>query len=837
MKRWPFAGVILAAAGIAQPLFAQTAAPANPVPVAVDENGKPIPRAVPVLPGDRGVPRAVPVARATPKPVKPADVSELDDPGTIRVAPSTSPKTADQIQLDIADGFYAKKMYEQAAPEYEKYLGLYPTGAGKPQALFRLGESYRHNGAFNAARNAYETLLAQFAEGDFIGPAAYRLGDIYYQQKQFRDAATLYRKASVRLKDPAVINAAKFYSGRALEAEGEKLDARMVYEDLVAAPENNPFRDASRLSLALLLKDAGRTAEALKQILALAKQTDDPELKMQATVRAGLWEGQLKPPQITQAEADFRAALAMPGASQWKELAQLELLKIQFDQGKFQQVIDAYVKEGAEFSADVKPDLLQLVGNSYRELGKGDDALKIYDQILKEFPATEFAKSAQYERLRVLYAKDDPNLIAEIDKYVAGNPEGEKRDVALLMKAEIFFKKQAYQDAMLIYSTLELSRQLPANRKAEVLFRLGWCQMQARDYDHAIKALTAFIEQYPGNSLTPYALIQRGMAYQSQKALGSALKDYENLIRNYPKAKERELALHQKALIQGQQENNTGMAESFRLLLKDYPETAARSEADYWIGWADSMAKNYKDAVSYLEEARKLNEKELWEKSSILLLSAQFNLEDKEGLAKEVDLYSKKGKIQVPAEMLRWLSREFEKSGDFKNAEKYLQLLMPRDEAVPDDFLFLGRVEHALGKYDEAVNALKKYLDAVKLPRPRAEGLLILANSQIAVKTLDAAQSSDDEALTLQPEGEVNGKARTVAGDIQYARGNFTEAAKLYESVAAILDNNEITPIALEKAVDAWTKAGDEARAKKTLNILKSRYPEYLQHKHTAKAP
>ena len=68
------------------------------------------------------------------------------------------------------------------------------------------------------------------------------------------------------------------------------------------------------------------------------------------------------------------------------------------------------------------------------------------------------------------------------------------------------------------------------------------------------------------------------------------------------------------------------------------------------------------------------------------------------------------------------------------------------------------------------------------------------------------------------------------AGDIQMARGHYEEASKVYESVAVILDDPEITPEALEKAVDAWRKANKTAEADKTLNKLKSRYPEYKLH-------
>jgi TolA-binding protein len=844
MKRRPLVGIAVIVFGVAwQPLLAQNVAPA------LDENGRPIPRAIPV---ER--------PKVAPKPVRPADTlppADLEEPGSIRIAPTTTPRSPDEVQLDIANGYYAQKKYDQAAPEYERYLGMYPTAPGRPDALFRLGESYRHNGANNAARSAYDNLLTQFPNNDFVGPAAYRLADIYYAEKQYREAVTLYRRASVRLKDPGLVNAAKFFTGRALEGYGDKIEARLAYEDVLSATANNPFRDAARYSLAMLLKDAGRTADALKQMQALSKQCENPDLKIEATVQSGVWEEESgTPQQLALAEADFKSALTIPGPSRWKDLAQLGLLRLEFKGGKFQAITDLFEKNGVQLPADMKPDFLMLTADAYHQLGKNGDALKLYDQILKDFPASDSAKDAQFERLRILYATDDPNLVAEIDKYVAANPDGAKRDEALLMKAEVFFKKQDYKTAMPIYSALELSRQLTGNRKGEVIFRLGWCQMELRDFDKAAKAFTTFIEGYPGNKMIPYALIQRGLAYETLKNMASALKDFDTLIRLYPKAKEREVALHQKALILGQQDDTAGMAETFRTLLKDYPNTPIRAQADYWIGYQGYQTKNYKEAVPYLEEARKLDEEQFWEKASIRLLQAEFLLEDRAGTAKEAALYAEKGKAGVSGEILRWLGAEFTKAAgfdnqiaslcrrpgeagknpnvteDLKNAEKYLQMLTARGADVqPDDFLLLGQAERELGNNQPAVEALKTYLKSIKLPRPRALGLLTMADSQIALKALDEAQNSDDEALTLQPEGEVNGCARIVAGDIQMARGNFSEAAKLYESVSTILDNDEVTPAALERAVNAWHQAGDESRSRKTLNTLKSRYPEYLQKK------
>jgi TolA-binding protein len=847
------AGVTLAALAVARlPLVAQQEN-ADLLKPFLGEDGKPIPRAVPVVPAERPIPRAIPVPQITPIPAttptpaspraapvatpKPMAAPEPADPGEIRIAPNVAPKTADQVQIELADSYYARKMYDMAAPEYERYLGLYPNGTDRVTALFRLGESYRIRGTTNAAKNAYETLLAKFANGDFIGPAQYRLAELYYQEKEYRDALTLYGKAAGRLKDPAVINAAKFFSGRCQEALGQKYEARRTYEELVGSPKDNPFHDASRLSLALLLKDSAQLREALKQIQALAKATENPELKLEALVRSGLWSLEAEPPQTAQADADFKAALAMPGKSNWKELAQLGQMRILSEAGKAQQVLDAYNKLAGQMSPDVKPDMLMLAAGAQRTLGKTAEALALFDQASQEFPGSLYDKEAQYERLRTLYASDSGNLIAEIDKYLLANPEAAKRDEALLMKAEVLFKKEDFAGAMPIYSTLELSRQLTGNRKAEALFRLGWCQVQTQNLEQATKTFTGFINGYQTHKLLPFALLQRGVAQQSLKNLSGALKDYDELIKSHPKAPQRELALQQKALILGQQGENAAMAETFKLLLKDFPNTAARPQANYWIGWTAFETKNYKDAVPPLEEARQLDKEQFGEKAGIRILLAQYYLEDKAATAREVDRYAKEGKTKVPPEILRWLGKNFHDAGTHESAEKYLLMLIPRDEVLPDDFILLGESQHELRKYKEACDSFQSYLKLVKLPAPRAKGLLSLAASQIGLGAPDDAQKSVDEALNLQPEGEVSGLARIAAGDIQMARKRYEEAARVYESVAVILDEPEITPQALEKAVDAWRAAGKNEEAEKTLNKLKSRYPEYWQRKSSTAKP
>jgi TolA-binding protein len=772
------------------------------------------------------VPIATPVSRpaASPEPTK------SDDDSVIRVAPVTpgvaNPANPEQIQLELANGFYARKIYDMAAPEYEKYLGIYPNASGRESALFRLGECYRVLGNLNAAKTSYDSLVSAQTNGEFVGPAAYRLGDLYYQEKNFSAALPMFRKASQKAKDPAVATAAKFYLARCLEFQRLNSEAREAYGELVTAKGDNPYRDASRLSLAQLLSDANRKSDALKQYEALAQETEKPEVKVEALVKAALLRIDLG--ETEKAATALNDALKMPEIGKWRDVAQLGLLRMLYESGKHKQVLESFAASSKDYSPEIRPEAMLLAANSHRQLGEGKEARDLYDQVIHDYPGTSHAAEAQYDRIVSLYNSNDPGLLKEVDDYLAAASDSERKDRITLLKAEALFKKQDYENAAVIYAAIDQSK-LSSALKAEALYKLGWCCLQIKAPERAIKAFTQFIDTNPKHKMFTSALAQRAVAYQQAKNFSAALKDFNDLISHYPKAKERELALQQKALVLGQQQDNAGMAETFKLLLKDYPQSVAAAQANYWIGWAAFEMKDYKNAIAPFAAARQVDKEQFYERATLRIMLCNYYLEQRAPLAQEVDDYlANGGKGKVPAEILRWLGGEFFKDNDFAMAEKYLALLTARkDEAAADDWLNLARSLIRENKCAPAIEAIEVYLRSAVQPAPHAVGLLTKGEAQLGLEQYDAAQKSVDEACSLQPEGRLNAEGRSLSGQIQMARGEYNQAAKTFMSVAVVFDDPQITPQALEKAYEALKKSGNEKDAAKVLNDLQSRYPEY----------
>ncbi len=778
------------------------------------------PRTAPAVPFDAPIP--------APPPGSAAAQGEPADPG-IRMAPGAGVSmTPEQAQFESANRQYARKAFEFAASEYEAYLQMFRAGAYRQAALFRLGECFRAMGNTNNARQIYERLLAEFQTGEFVGPTAYRLAEMYFSTANYRAALPLYETASRRLTDPAVRLACTYREARCLELLDRPESARAAYRAVLAEKGDNPYRDASLLSMAGISEKTDRPREALEAYVSLANSGNKPALRCEAAVKGGVVAAKLG--NTDRARSLYSMALGFKEAGAWAGLARLGLLRLSYEEGDYQKVLDAFGETVDAFPEDARAEALLIAANTRRQLGKHTEAGADYDAIITRYPGSPQAEEAAFQRLVSLYSLGGTDIPTRIDEFLAGNPPARQADQARLLKAEYFYKEGQFGPAADVYETLPESS-LSAPFKADALFKLGWCRGQTGQNDKAIAAFTAFLDKHSVHPLAASALARRGLASQQSGDFASALADFSTVIEKHPKAKEREIALQQKALILGQRKDNAGMADTFARLLADYPKSAAAAQANYWIGWVRFEDKKYRDAVPPLTKARTADEAGYFDRATLRITLALYYLEDRDACAREADLYlSRKTPIALPSDILHWLGAEYLGAGQYAAAGKYLTVLAERENPSPppeDTWLLLGRARIGLSQWEDAFAALKTYLGKAQSPQDQASGYLVLAQAQIEAGRFGDAEASVETLLRLRPEGRLNAEGRLLNGEILFARGRYEDAAKAFLSVSVLHDDPKITPRAIERAVAAYTKSGDTAEAAKLFNQLRTRFPEY----------
>jgi TolA-binding protein len=752
--------------------------------------------------------------------------------------PASDTERSDQRQLDYANALFTRKLYDLAAPEYQKYLDDYPGRPGRANAYFSLGECYRNLNRSSSARTNFQKVLNDYGDSEFAGPAAYALAEMAFTDKDYATALPLFHRSGAKSKEPAVALSARYFEARCLEALGRKEEAADIYVQVADGGNPNPYREDARVTAASIFASKGRKIDALKQYEALADEAQKPALKAESAVRGGMIALELVQAdkgKIDKAMADRAAALlqkgrSLPEAGKFRAIAQVGLRKLQYQTGQYAQLLADYKKELEKLPDAAQAEVLLLAANSERQLGHSKEAEALYRQIIANYPDREEAKDAAYQRLINVYNSDPTALSAAVDEFLATNPTNERADQAKLLKAEALYKQQNYTEAASIYGELRAS-QLSTTLRAEAAYKLGLCHVQTKDIPGVIEAFTYYLQTFPDGSQGPAALAQRALAYEQSKNYSAALTDLNIILAKYPKAQQREASLQLKALILGQQENTKGMVETFRQLLKEFPKSSVAAQAQYYIGKTAFEAKDYKTALAALNAARQLNKEQYYNLASLRIILCQFYLKDRPALTKEVnDFMANSPSTNVPPDVLEWLGIEYYNEKNLQAAEKYLSALGKTDNpgSVKPDFLFyLGDAATKMKNFPEAEDAFGKYLLTAKDPAGKAKVLIALGAVKISAHKPDEAQKIAEQIMALQPEGRVNAEARLLAGEVQLERGNFDDAGKVFKGVALLYDDPAITPRALGKAALAYRQAGKTEEADRLSRELRERYPNY----------
>ena len=753
-------------------------------------------------------------------------------------APAREAEGADQRQLDYANGLFARKLYDLAIPEYQKYLEDYPGRPGRANAYFSLGECYRNLHRDSNARTNLQKVLSDYVESEFAGPAAFALAEMAFTDKDYATALPLFHRSAGKSKEPAVALSARYFEARCLEALGRKDEAADIYAQVADVGNPNPYREDARVTAASIFSTRGKKLDALKQYEALANEVQKPALKAEAAVHGGMIalelvqadKGKIDNAMAQRAAALFQKARALPDAGKFRALAQVGFRRLQYQTGQYTQLLADYKKEFDNLPEAAQAEVLLLAANSERQLEHSKQAEALYRQIINKYPDREEAKDAAYQQLINVYNSDPTAISAAVDQFLATNPTNERADQAKLLKAEALYKQQNYTEAASLYGELRASELSPRLR-AEAAYKLGLCHIQTKNTPGVIEAFTYYMQTFPDSPEMPAALAQRALGYEQDKNYDAALTDLNIILAKYPKAHEREAALQLKALILGQQDKTKAMVETFRQLLKEFPKSSVAAQAQYYIGKTAFEAKDYKTALTALNTARQLNKEQYYNLASVRIILCQFYLKDRAALTKEVNAFmASSPDTNVAPEVLEWLGIEYYNEKNFQAAEKYLSALRKIDNtgSVKPDYLFyLGDAATKLKNLPEAEEAFAKYLQTAKDPAGKAKVLLTLGTVKISAHKPDEAQKIAEEIMALQPEGRVNAEARLLAGEVQLERGNFDDAGKAFKGVALLYDDPAITPRALDKAALAFRQAGNTEEADRLSHELHERYPNY----------
>lgn len=175
----------------------------------------------------------------------------------------------DKLNLSTAQQFYAKKDFTKAIPFYEKYLTQNPTGEGKYQAEYELGESYFQNGNTTKALLVLENVGN--SQNDYQQDAQTRIAQIYLDQGNTAEA----KKYLDELSKSSNSNIKNFANVELMKIFAEEKDFRNAekFADYVLGNDKNSasVTEQAKVIKARSLMNNGKDKEAQNAYSALEK--------------------------------------------------------------------------------------------------------------------------------------------------------------------------------------------------------------------------------------------------------------------------------------------------------------------------------------------------------------------------------------------------------------------------------------------------------------------------------------------------------------------------------------------------------------------------------------
>ena len=803
------------------------------------------------------------------------------------VTPEPAGNTAQKEDLlDYADLLFSRKEYALAARQYQLFLKQFPRSPNIQAGWFRLGECYLQVGQTEDAVTTFGYVVDAFKTGAFVGSAAYRLAVLRYNAKNYAAAEKYFAIAAANLTSPEAKLQAAFYLARSYQFSDRARAAIAAYEKVIAAKPpaestatppaeewKNPFRDRSLLETARLLYDLGDTKEAFARFEELANTAKEPGIREEALARAGLLAAEMG--ETAKSNQYLDQALKAEGNGEWKSLASVGMIFNHFSEGEFKEVIGIYNDGVFDAPSDTRPKMLLIVGHSHRLTENLDAAISLYELVEKNYRQRPEGAEAAYRKLQCLHEKGDGGIAVYIDQFVeqqrAIDPQSSFIDLALLMKAESKFNdaqeaeargdqdtaKAAYAVAAEAYGAVRESM-VPDKYHEPRLYKQGWSQVEAGDAAGGIQTLGRFLRRFPESGLMSSALAKRAMTYRSIDDFEAAIADYREIVDRFPGAPEVELALQEIALIHGNRREIPLMVSAYEELLTKFPQTAGAAEANYWIGVGLFDQEKYEEALPRLNRARSMDPEAHGAKGSLRIILAHYQLENLEELATEADAYlrgifpesvalPKPGegetppaapkldpdRVSIPPQVLGYLGQRLFEEQNFQDAERFLTRASTPDKpnnTSSDIWELLGQSRMETEKYAEAIQPWEIYLTMTQRPSNRGKAYLALGQAHLAQDQFEEAREAARECLKTIKQGRINARARLLLGDIAAAEGDNAGAAREYLVVSQIFIDDEITPIALEKAANAYRKAGDNAKADQLEEQLRKSFPNYPEN-------
>lgn len=353
--------------------------------------------------------------------------------------------------------------------------------------------------SFSEANDAYQVYLDVADDPDGLAHAYLGKGLTLWGLGRYAESGVLFDKAAQSLEDRVERAAALLKAGDAYYESSQLEEAEKRYRTFISEYPGNPSMPNALYQLGLVLAGIGRRAEALTTF--------------------GIVE-ESHPASPFAEKAALRTADVMLASGQWAETLE-----------KYEQIGNSYTNE------HTKALSLQQRGIVlYHYLKRYDEAQGAFEQVLEDYPDSDFAPQAAYMRGFCLYALGEVDeAIATCAAFIEKYPDSEWTPEVMFWLAEHYYNQGLYEEAKSQF--LRISQDFSEHRLApRSLYWAGRAAAAQSNYMEAIERYGLVTKNYAESDILAQTRFAQGDALTELGEFSQAILAFDEIIQNYPES-------------------------------------------------------------------------------------------------------------------------------------------------------------------------------------------------------------------------------------------------------------------------------------------------------------
>ncbi len=302
--------------------------------------------------------------------------------------PDADPDLRSAALYGLGEAALREGFYDQSADAFSTFLLDYPDDTRRPHAYFLRGDAYLGLGLWSNAISDFQAYLAQ--RPGLIDSYVYeRIGDAYLALGQPVQSLDAYAKAADATRELSSLVALRERVAAGYLNAGQPAQAVAQYDAILDVAQNAPYRASILYQSAQVLIQQGDVAGGYTRLQRVINEYPETSPAYQALgilLNANLQIDALKQGIIDYANGDYGAAV---------------------------QALNTHTSA----LGYATPDVLMMLGRSYREMGNNQAALTTFQTVLDTYPDDPAFGEAWLEQGRTLFLSGD--ISGAILKYTA----------------------------------------------------------------------------------------------------------------------------------------------------------------------------------------------------------------------------------------------------------------------------------------------------------------------------------------------------------------------------------------------------------------------------------